>query len=430
MKRLSRQLAPLVAGALLLGACADHPHGVLMPVLADAPGTSSVNVLVATTRARDVSPGVMFNGLRADAMAFADIQVSIPPDAVRKVGDVQWPKQLPGDPAVDFVTRHTAIIDRKAALALVHDELRHSPKKQVLVFVHGFNNKFEDAVYRFAQIVHDSGTEAVPVLFTWPSKGSVLAYGYDRESSTYSRNQLEDVLSGLVADPSVGEVSILAHSMGNWLLLESLRQMAIRGGRIPHKIKNVLLAAPDVDIDIAREQIADMGPAKPNFTLFVSRADKALALSKNVWGSSARLGDIDPMKEPYRSMLQRDKIAVYDLSLIGSGGINHDTFATSPEIVELIGTRLARGQAITDGGQRFSDTLLHLLERSHLARGRCGRPRRERARRRARPGRARYLRRAVQAVRRRDHGPLGPAADRRRVAAAACERMDYSGARR
>ena len=357
MQTLLRPVASIVACALMLSACADHPHGVLMPVMGDAPGTSSVNVLVATTRGKDASPGVMFNSLRADAMAFADIQVSIPPDSVRKVGDVQWPKQLPGDPAVDFVTKHTAIIDRKTALGLVHDQLRHSPKKQVLVFVHGFNNKFEDAVYRFAQIVHDSGTEAVPVLFTWPSKGSVLAYGYDHESSTYSRNQLEDVLSGLVADPSVGEISILAHSMGNWLLLESLRQMAIRGGRIPPKIKNVLLAAPDIDIDIAREQIADMGPVKPNFALFLSRSDKALALSKDVWGSAARLGDIDPMKEPYLSMLKRDKIAVYDLSLLGNGGVDHDTFATSPEIVELIGTRLARGQAITDGGQRFSDTL-------------------------------------------------------------------------
>ena len=358
MQTFPRRLVAIIASALMLSACADHPHGVLMPVMADAPGASSVDVLVATTRGKDASPGIMFNGLRAEAMAFADIQVSIPPDSIRKVGEVQWPKRLPGDPAVDFVTRHTAIIDRTTALGLVHDQLRHSPKKQVLVFVHGFNNKFEDAVYRFAQIVHDSGTQAVPVLFTWPSKGSVLAYGYDRESSTYSRNQLEDVLNGLVADPNVGEVSILAHSMGNWLLLESLRQMAIRGGRIPLKIKNVLLAAPDVDIDIAREQIADMGPVKPNFSLFVSRADKALAFSRNVWGSKSRLGDIDPMKEPYKSMLQRDKIAVYDLSLIGSsGGLNHDTFATSPEIVELIGTRLARGQAITDGGQRFSDTL-------------------------------------------------------------------------
>ena len=356
MPRFIRRLAGMTLGAALLAGCADHPHGVLMPVLADSPGTSRVNVIVATTRAPDAAPGVMFGGLRADEMAFADVDVSIPPDGRRKIGDVQWPKVLPGDPAVDFVTKHTAVIDRKTALSLVHDEVRRSPKKQVLVFVHGFNNKFEDAVYRFAQIVHDSGTEAVPVLFTWPSKGSVLAYGYDRESSTYSRNQLEGVLRGLAADPQVGEVSVLAHSMGNWLLLESLRQMAIRDGRVPAKIKNVLLAAPDIDFDIAREQIADMGPSKPAFSLFVSRGDKALALSKDVWGG-ARLGDIDPLKEPYHTMLVRDKIAVYDLTALADSGLNHDTFASSPEIVELIGTRLARGQAITDGGQRFSDRM-------------------------------------------------------------------------
>ena len=300
----------------------------------------------------------MFNGSRSDMMAYADIDVSLPPDTVREIGEVQWPKALPGNPTTDFVTRRTSIVDRGAVLALVHAQVHRSPKRQVLVFVHGFNNRFEEAVYRFAQIVHDSGTEAVPVLFTWPSKASVLAYGYDRESATFSRNQLEGMLRALAADPEVGEVSILAHSMGNWLALESLRQMAIRDGHIAPKIKNVLLAAPDVDIDIARQQIADMGPLKPNFTLFVSRSDKALELSKNLWGSTARLGAIDPMSEPYRSMLERDKVAVYDLTaLTAPGGLNHSTFATSPEIVELIGTRLARGQTVADQNQRFSDTL-------------------------------------------------------------------------
>lgn len=360
MHTLLRRLVPVVVGAALLSACADHPHGVLVPVLADAPGTSRADIVVATSRMKDASPGIMFNSRRADAMAYADVDVSIPPDNVRTVGTIQWPKALPGNPALDFVTRRTSIIDRRTALALVHDEVRRSPRKQVLVFVHGFDNKFEDAVYRFAQIVHDSGTDAVPVLFTWPSKGSVLAYGYDHDSSTYSRDQLESLLRGLAADPSVGEVSILAHSMGNWLLLESLRQMAIRDGRIAPKIKNVLLAAPDVDVDVAREQIADMGPSKPAFALFVSRSDKALALSKGFWGSSARLGDIDPMKEPYRSMLERDKIAVYDLTALSSqGGLNHSTFATSPAIVGLIGARLAAGQSIADSDQRFSDTLFN-----------------------------------------------------------------------
>ena len=66
------------------------------------------------------------------------------------------------------------------------------PNSQVLVFVHGFNNRFEDAVFRFAQIIHDSRADVAPVLFTWPSKGSVFAYGYDRESANYSRDALED----------------------------------------------------------------------------------------------------------------------------------------------------------------------------------------------------------------------------------------------
>ena len=363
MRTLTRRLSslalclPLLCLPLLAG-CADHPHGVLEPVLADALGTSRVDMIVATTRGQDTSRAVMFNGTRADGVTFADVDVSIPPDSVRQIGEVQWPKQLPGNPATDFVARRTGIVDKSSAMALVHDAVRRSPKRQVLVFVHGFNNRFEDAVYRFAQIVHDSGTQAVPVLFTWPSKASVLAYGYDRESSTYSRDQLEAVLRALAADRDVGEVSILAHSMGNWLLLESLRQMAIRDGQVSPKIKNVLLAAPDVDIDIARQQIADMGPRKPAFALFISRADKALALSKNVWGSTARLGDIDPMKEPYKAMLERDRIAVYDMTALASAGaLNHATFATSPEIVELIGSRLASGQAMSDSKQRFSDTL-------------------------------------------------------------------------
>ena len=261
---------------------------------------------------------------------------------------------------MDFVTRRTAVIDRAKAMALVHEHVKRSPKKHVLVFVHGFNNKFEDAVYRFAQIVHDSGTDAVPVLFTWPSRGSVLAYGYDRESSTYSRDQLESVLRQLAADPAVGEVSVLAHSMGNWLLLESLRQMAIRDGRISPKIKNVLLAAPDVDVDVARTQIADMGPDKPAFALFVSRTDKALALSADLHGAPDRLGSINPLDPSYRAMLEKDRIAVFDLSELNkAGSINHDTFATSPEIVELIGSRLAAGQTVSDSKQHFSDTLFN-----------------------------------------------------------------------
>jgi esterase/lipase superfamily enzyme len=333
--------------ALGLAGCAS-PHGFLEPVAATAPGTSQVEMVVATTRTRAVSPAEMFSGGRDVAPSFADIIVSIPPNGSRQIGEVQWPKQVPGDPATDFVTLKADIIDKTQAISTFSRLVKNTPKRQVLVFVHGFNNRFEDAVFRLAQFIHDSRADVTPVLFTWPSRGSVFAYGYDYESANYSRDALEDLLRWLSNNPQVGEVSVLAHSMGNWVTLEALRQMAIRDGKIAPKIRNVILAAPDVDFDVAREQIRMMGPRKPNFTLFVSENDHALAASRKVWGAP-RLGEINPDIEPYKSGLASEKINVIDLTTFHSlDKLNHGTFAENPEIVELIGRSIDSGQTLTE----------------------------------------------------------------------------------
>jgi esterase/lipase superfamily enzyme len=345
--------------ALALTACASRPTGVLSPVADTAPAASKVEMLVATTRGRASKPGEMFSGERAPEPAFAEIIVSIPPDNVRKIGEVAWPRKLPPDPATDFATLKAEEVTRDAAENWFQKSVLKSSDRSVLVFIHGFNNRFEDSVYRFAQIVHDSGAHSVPVLVTWPSRGSLLAYGYDRESTNYTRNALENLFQYLARDPSVQEVSILAHSMGNWLALESLRQMAIRNGRLPPKFKNVMLAAPDVDVDVFRSQIADMGKERPQFTLFVSRDDRALAVSRRVWGNVSRLGSIDPEQEPYKAELAANKISVIDLTKIKTGdSLHHGKFAESPEIVQLIGTRLSTDQTLTDNRLGLGDQLV------------------------------------------------------------------------
>ena len=341
---------PLILAVVLCFAACATPPGVLVPISANGSGGSRVDMLVATTRERG-NPIEMFSGARGPTLAFANITVSLPPSAAREIGQVQWPRQVPGNPATDFVTLKADVIDRPQAITWFQQTLRAVPRRQVLVFIHGFNNRFDDAVFRFAQIVHDSNARVVPVLFTWPSRGSVLAYGYDRESTAYSRNALENVLKAFARDPAVGEISILAHSMGNSLALETLRQMAIRDGRVAPKIRNVLLAAPDVDVDLAREAIVDMGPKRnrPSFTLFVSQDDRALAMSRRVWGSEARLGAINPDQEPYRTQLEQASVTVLDLTKLKAGDVSHHgKFAESPEIVQLIGKRLTGGQAMTD----------------------------------------------------------------------------------
>ncbi|ASS54662.1 alpha/beta hydrolase [Rhizobium leguminosarum] len=341
-------LTGLLVATMVLAGCGGRPVGVMQAAGTVAPGTSKVDLLVATTRAADDNPAVLFSGERGTGLAVNAVDVSIPPEANRKVGQVQWPSRLPADPLRDFVTISVDPLEGERAGETWLKT--HMPKsRRVLVFVHGFNNRYEDAVYRFAQIVHDSHADVAPVVFTWPSRGSIFDYNYDKESTNYSRDALEELLTRTAANPAVSDVTIMAHSMGTWLTVEALRQMAIRNGHVASKINNVILASPDLDVDVFGRQFASLGKERPHFTIFVSQDDRALALSRRISGNVDRLGQIDPSVEPYRSKLEAAGITVLDLTkLKGGDRLNHGKFAESPEVVKLIGDRLIAGQAITD----------------------------------------------------------------------------------
>jgi esterase/lipase superfamily enzyme len=166
--RIQNGYLAVSAIAIAIGccACSGRPsQGVLVPVAETAEGTSRVSMFVATTRQRSTTdPGEMFSGERAADVSYAAITVSIPPDASRKIGEVQWPATLPGDPRRDFVTVSANYTDKQAFTASIAAIAKQTGRTKVLVFVHGFNNRFDDAVYRFAQIVHDSKVPAIPVL--------------------------------------------------------------------------------------------------------------------------------------------------------------------------------------------------------------------------------------------------------------------------
>jgi esterase/lipase superfamily enzyme len=349
MRASGERLAAAAVAAALLAGCGDRPRGVLGPVVGAPQGGSRVDMLVATTRAAlPDRPGEMFSGERGAALAFADLSISIPPDAVRAIGDVQWPSRIPGDPAREFVALRSETIDLAAAYRRFNARLPQA-RGRVVVFVHGFNNRFEDAVMRFAQIMHDSRAPGVPVLFTWPSRGRLLAYPYDRESANYSRDALEAVLARIAGDPKVTEIGILAHSMGNWVTMEALRTMALRTGRIHPKIRDVMLAAPDVDVDVFGKQVEALGPRRPRMTLFVSQDDRALGFSQTLWGDVPRLGAVDPRQSPYDRVVRAAGLQVVDLTGLKSGDpLAHGVFAESPAIVRFIGRRLADGQVINE----------------------------------------------------------------------------------
>ncbi len=320
----------LLLSCLLLAGCSGRLNGGLLPVSGTVPGASEVNVLVATTRKPAPEPERMFGGERDVKYNFADILVSIPPDANRVIGEVQSPDDTSGDPSRQFVALRSEILDKDEARKRFNQRLVEAHNGHVLVFVHGYNTRFSEAVFRLAQFAHDAHLQETPILFTWPSRGSLLGYGYDRESANYSRDALEALLNGLQRDPAVTEIDILAHSMGNWVTLEALRQMAIRDRKIAPKIKQVIMAAPDVDVDVFRRQISQIGEPRPPFTMFVSRDDKALQASRVVWDGQ-RIGAVDPNAEPYASFFRKERITPIDLTDISSpDSLDHTKFADEP----------------------------------------------------------------------------------------------------
>ncbi|WP_438753787.1 alpha/beta hydrolase [Pararhizobium sp. O133] len=362
MARFFGHVALVLPLVIALSGCGGHAKGVMQPValMAEPQGGAVVDMLVATSRRPSDDPATLFSGERSVQPSITDVAVSIPSGKVRASGTVQWPKKLPPDPATDFT------VVRVQPLSTVqqgHDWVRrHSKGGHAMVFIHGFNNTYEDSVFRFAQIVHDSGADVTPVLFTWPSRAKVFDYNYDKESTNYSRTTLERTLKALVEDKNIKDITILAHSMGTWLAMESIRQMAIREGGLPKKIENVILASPDIDVDVFARQWTELGPDKPNFTIFVSQDDRALALSRYISGDVQRLGQINPAEEPYKTKLEAAGITVVDLTKVKSTDrLNHGKFAESPAIVQLIGQRLVTGQTLTDSTIGVGDGITALV---------------------------------------------------------------------
>jgi esterase/lipase superfamily enzyme len=222
-----------------------------------------------------------------------------------------------------------------------------------MIFVHGFNNRFDDAAYRLAQIVQDSKAPVVPVLFSWPSRGvvSLGAYADDRESAGQSREALAQLLDTVALSPAIKEVTVLCHSMGCLLTLDALRSRAMDAGRIGAKVKNVLLVAPDVDVNVFREQLQQMDSARPRFALFLSQDDHTLKLSKSFWGGATRLGDINAEEEPYKSDFQREKILAFDLTHL-PGDAHSRAFDEVTSVMGMIERRLAAGQQLAEDASR------------------------------------------------------------------------------
>lgn len=350
------KLTALAGVVMMLGGCAtqnaiDQGSGQALALSAEP---SLERLLIATTRARAEDPNALFSGERSTELDHAAVTVSIPPG--HQTGQLESPRFGKRSAASHFVVRDRAYLDtNEAFIAAVNAQLsgRAPDERDVLLFVHGYNNAFEDSVFRFSQFAHDSGFSGIRVLFSWASRGSSLEYFYDRESATIARDGLERTLR-LLAGTKARKIHIMAHSMGNWVAMESLRQLQISGNAtLNGKVGEVILASPDIDADVFKAQMRRLGrPAKP-YNLVVSRDDRALDLSQRLSGNLPRIGNYTDDAE-----ITGLGIIVYDATDVKSGDkLRHGKFADAPEIVQLLGRRLREGSNLAKNDVRFSDRL-------------------------------------------------------------------------
>jgi esterase/lipase superfamily enzyme len=179
------------------------------------------------------------------------------------------------------------------------------------------------------------------VLFAWPSDGKLLGYASDRDAATYSRDALAQLLTVLARDRGRGDVAVLGHSMGAWLTTESVRQLRMSGRNATLSRLEVVLASPDIDIDVFRAQMRVIGPLNPPMTVLVSTKDKALGFSSRIAGERPRLGLLDVNDPRVQEGARLAKVRLIDLSSVQSpDGFGHDRFVTFARLY----TRLNRTQ--------------------------------------------------------------------------------------
>ncbi len=201
----------------------------------------------------------------------------------------------PGDRFVEAIEEHLALSERK----------------QITVYVHGFNTTFDENLIRASEFWHYMSRDEIMISFDWPSKGSLFSYEVDKANATFAIRQFRVLLEFLAENTSVKRINIIAHSAGNPIAVEALRQLSLKYYDLDNeeaqrrtRIGRVILAAPDMDLDTALSAAVDgAGRVTQGFIVYASKRDKALGFSAGIFGD-VRLGNsIGELTEDEREAL-------------------------------------------------------------------------------------------------------------------------------
>jgi esterase/lipase superfamily enzyme len=223
--------------------------------------------------------------------------------------------------------------------------LAHTPSKEVFVYVHGFANNFYSGVNVVGELWHFMGRRGVPIAYTWPAGSPSLlrAYMYDRESSEFTVYHFKQVLKLIASCPDVEKVNIISHSRGTDVATSALRELhlEIRGTGLDTrkvlKLGTVVLAAPDLDVDVVVQRLTTdrIGQVPEHLALYVCSEDKALGVSNWLYGGETRLGRLRSSMFPpaeLEAMRNDGSVQPIDARVSDPGAFGHSYFYSNPAV--------------------------------------------------------------------------------------------------
>lgn len=314
----------LVLGAAAFGAagCSTSPGGASAFAAIGAPPPAKAGIAadptltVVTTRnaVKGARSKPWFGSQRANQPSNVRVHLSSPADgAFSAVGLGDW----------SIKSVETVPVGESFAAGI--------SRRDVLVYVHGFNQSFETAALDAARLSDGLAFRGETMLFSWPSKNSLMSYMYDRESAMWSRDALEGMLDELIVDPSVGSVHIVAHSMGTMVAVEALRQLYDRrSATMTNRFGAIVLASPDIDMDSFTSSVSRLRSLSRKITVLTVANDRALGTMRDMAGGVTRVGIAE------KDRLEALGVRVIDASDYDGGGLNHDLFMTNAQVRQAI----------------------------------------------------------------------------------------------
>jgi esterase/lipase superfamily enzyme len=295
-------------------------------------GFATVRVFYGTNRAATgaLKAAEFYGGARGD-LNYGYLDVTIPQTHVEADLETQprWVEYTLGASEAEMRT-HYVLLDKVVQLPKdqfvqqLRAQIGAAPSKDVFIFVHGFNNTFEDAARRVAQLAYDLDFDGTPMLYSWPSQGSTTAYSVDEASVQISGRRMADFLETVVAQSGAQHVHLIAHSMGNRALIEAMQTYLAK--RAPenrqHIFGQVVFTAPDVDRDYFTDAVVELNAAAQRTTLYASDTDYAIRTSQFFHGAprAGTAGDV---------IVKLAGLDSIDMSAVPADSLGHSYFAAN-----------------------------------------------------------------------------------------------------